>query len=108
MRDNKANVYNGKKFVIEDKIESLKKLIESKKEFLETFINQIEGLMEIDKEVAIEIMNLFDKKDYEYDTERTINKTKELAYNSRGKIDIVKTEMDKRNKENNKIELGVN
>jgi hypothetical protein len=107
MRDNKANVYNGKKFVIEDKIESLKKLIESKKDFLETFIKQIEGLMEIDKDVAIEIMNLFDTADYECDTEDTINKTKELAYNSRSKLEVIKTEMDKRNKEKFKAEIGI-
>jgi hypothetical protein len=107
MRGNKANVYNGKKFVIDDKVESLIKLIESKKEFLESFITELEDLVDMEKESALDFLGYFNKKDFECDTERVMKAVEEVSYNSRGKIEIVKNEMDKRNKENNKIELGV-
>ncbi len=108
MRSNKANIYNGKKFVIDDKVESLIKLIESKKEFLEKFITELEDLVDMEKESALDFLSYFNKKDFECDTERVMKAVEEVSYNSRGKIEIVKNEMDKRNKENYKIELGVN
>ncbi len=107
MRGNKANVYNGKKFVIDDKVESLIKLIESKKEFLETFITELEDLVDMEKESALDFLSYFNKKDFECDTERVMKDVEEVAYNSRSKLDVIKTEMDKRNKENFKAQIGI-
>ncbi len=107
MRGNKANVYNGKKFVIDNKVESLIKLIESKKEYLEKFITQLEDLVDMEKESALDFLSYFNQKDFECDTERVMKEVEETAYNSRSKMEIVKTEMDKRVKEKDKIALGV-
>jgi hypothetical protein len=107
MRGNKANVYNGKKFVIDDKVESLIKLIESKKDFLESFITELEDLVDMEKESALDFLSYFNKKDFECDTERVMKDVEEVAYNSRSKLDVIKTEMDKRNKENFKAEIGI-
>ncbi len=107
MRGNKANIYNGKKFVVDDKVESLIKLIESKKEFLEIFITELEDLVDMEKESALDFLSYFNQKDFECDTERVMKEVEEVAYNSRSKLEIVKNEMDKRVKEKDKIALGV-
>ncbi len=107
LKDNKATVYNGNKFVVKDKFETLKKLIKDKREVLEKFLNELEGILDDEKETALYIMNLFDKDGHEYNTNEIINKTVEVAYNSRSKIEIIKNEMDKKNKEDDKIYLGI-
>jgi hypothetical protein len=107
IRGNKANIYNGKKFVIDDKVESLIKLIESKKDFLESFITELEDLVDMDKESALDFLSYFNKKDFECDTERVMKEVEEVAYNSRSKLDVIKTEIDKRNKEKFKKEIGI-
>jgi hypothetical protein len=107
LRGNKANVYNGKRFELEDKVESLRKLIYSKKEFLEVFIKEIEDLLEIDKEIALDALNYFEnvEEEYKYVTKELLKKTEELAYNKREKMEIIKKNMDKKNREDYKSEI---
>ncbi len=109
-RGNKANVYNGKKFILEDKMDSLRKLINKKKEFLQDFIKEINDILEIEKEIALDSLKNFEKEgeDYEYITKEILKKAEDLAYNSRTKLELIKNEMNKKNKEDDKIFLGIN
>jgi hypothetical protein len=106
---NKALVYRGKRFEVEDKNTTIIELLSNKIKFLENFIKDLEGIPEIEKEIVIEGINNYTdiyNEDYKYDIKELIDSITEYAYNKKEKLELLKKELDKKNKDDTKIILS--
>ncbi len=105
---NKALVYRGKRFELEDKNKTILELISNKIKFLENFLKNLEGLSEIQKDNVIDSINNYTKiydDIHKYDIKDLIQKISEYAYNKKEKLELLKKEIDKKNKAETKITL---
>lgn len=96
---NEAHVFTGKKYEIKNKKETINLLIEAKQRKLLRLVQDLEDLLEEEKDEAIEIINRYNGgEDYKSSTEKLKAQTEEFAYNKREKIEQVSKCVDKNNK----------
>jgi hypothetical protein len=145
-RSNKVNTFNGIRFELTDKKDTLMTLVKNKREYLEKYLTTLqdsiktelfekekkiddhdydsddeeeEELDEIEKqcseaklflelieEILEEISNFDSGEIYNRHTEKIINKIAEHAYNKREKLEAVKREYDRINKDKIKINIS--
>lgn len=96
LRGNKSYVYRGKRFNQEDKHDTLNEMLSNHKDFLAKEIDLLEDIMDKTKETALNrLEELHNDEAY---LEMILRTACELAYNSREKIQVLKREIDKKNK----------
>ncbi len=106
-RSNKANVYRGKRFELEDKTESIKELINNIINFCKTFVKDLENLPDIEKRVLLESLDEYiNTNNREYDINNLIKSISEWAYNKKEKIELINKQINKKNREETKIILN--
>lgn len=96
-RTNKALIYREDIFNIEDKNDTLRELINRKKEPIRDLIQKLDNLLSIEKTKIIDALERFEKSGDASSsiTANLLKKTEDLAYNMRHMIDKVKKELDK-------------
>lgn len=103
LTNNKAYVYRGKRFHQEDRKDTLIDLLSNHKDFLIKEIDLLEDIMDkTRKDVLDRLDELHNDDSY---LVMILRKASELAYNHNEKIQILKREIDKKNKQSLELEM---